>query len=249
MKRKLQALIVFLLLGIVKLPLEQHTVTALRNHEMLYQPLDYQARDAVGQIGFAAALGGLRSLVASVTYLMGFTAFEEVNWPRVDFLYNITTQLQPRFDVYWKDAAEHMAYDAASAYRYTDSRPRLYREQLYRQYVQRGIDILNDGLRYLPRSVRLHSTVADLYSRRLEPPNHELAGQHYLLAYQNGGLPVNARLAAYEWAQLDNAPARWREAYQILKSGYDRGLRMPGMINFLHLLETRLNVPPMQRVR
>ena len=249
MKRKLQALVVFLLLGIAKLPLEQHTVAALRDHEMLYQPLDYQARDAVGQVGFAAALGGLRSLVASVTYLMGFTAFEEVNWPRVDFLYNITTQLQPRFDVYWKDAAEHMAYDAASNYRYDESRPRLYREQLYRQYVQRGIDILKDGLRFLPHNDRLHATLADLYSRRKEPPDHELAGRHYLLAYQNGGLPVNARLAAYEWAQLDNAPERWRAAYQILRDSYARGLHMPGLVNFLHMLETKLNVPPMQRAR
>jgi hypothetical protein len=249
MKRKLQALIVFLLLGIGKLPFEQRTVAGLRDHGMLYQPLDYQARDAVGQVGFAAALGGLRSLVASVTYLMGFTAFEEVDWPRVDFLCNITTELQPRFDEYWKDAAEHMAYDAASYYRYNESRPRLYREQLYRQYVRRGIDILNNGLRYLPHSNRLHSTLADLYARRLEPPDHELAGQHYLLAYQNGGLPVNARLAAYEWAQLDNAPARWRTAYAILRDGYNRNLRMPGMMNYLRMLETKLNVPEPQRVR
>lgn len=246
MKRKLQALMVFLLLGIAKLPLEQRTVASLREHEMLYQPLDYQARDAVGQVGFAAALGGLRSLVASVTYLMGFTAFEEVNWPRVDFLYGITTQLQPRFDVYWKEAAEHMAYDAASHYRYTEGRPQLYREQLYRQYVQRGIDILNDGLRYLPKSERLHATLGDLYAHRLEPPNHELAGEHYLLSFQNGGLPVNARLAAYEWAQLDNAPVRWRQAYQILRDGYVRGLRMPGLINALRLLDAKLKALPQQ---
>jgi hypothetical protein len=157
---------------------------------------------------------------------------------------SLTTQLQPRFDVYWKDASEHMAYDAASHYRYTEGRPRLYREQLYRQYVQRGIDILQDGLRYLPKSDRLHSTLADFYSHRLEPPDHELAGQHYLLAFQNGGLPVNARLAAYEWAQLDNAPDHWRQAYQILRESYAHGLRMPGVVNTLHVLEAKLKPQP-----
>ena len=249
MKRKLQALVVFILIGIGKLPLEQRAEADLRGHDMLYAPLEYTARDAVGQMGFAATLGGLRSLVASVTYLMGFTAFEDVNWSRVDMLFGITTMLQPRFDVYWDDAAEHMAYDAASYYRYDESRPSLYRKQLYRQHVQRGVDILNDGLRHLPQNDRLHTALANIYGRRVEPPNHELAGTHYLLAFQNGGLPVYERLAAYEWAQLDDAPGRWQEAYAILKHSYGRGLRLPGAINFMHLLENKLNIPEAQRVR
>ncbi|MDB6137371.1 MAG: hypothetical protein JWO94_443 [Verrucomicrobiaceae bacterium] len=248
MKRHLFALGTFLLLGIFKLPLEQATVANLRGHDMLYAPPDYSARDAVGQMGFAATLGGLRSLVASITYLMGFTAFEEVNWSRVDMLYGITTMLQPRFDLYWDDAAGHMAYDAASYYRYDESRPSLNRKQLYREHVQRGIDILNDGLRHLPQSDRLHTSLGHLYARRIEPPNHELAGEQYLLAFQNGGLPVDERLAAYEWAQLDNAPERWRQAYAILKRAYAMGMRMPGSINFMHTLENKLKIPPGQRV-
>ncbi|MDB6075756.1 MAG: hypothetical protein JWO89_3396 [Verrucomicrobiaceae bacterium] len=249
MKRKLQALVVFILLGICKLPLEQRTATSLRSHEMLYAPLDYSARDAVGQMGFAATLGGLRSLVASITYLMGYTAFEETNWSRVDMLFGITTMLQPRFDVYWDDAAGHMAYDAASNYLYDESRPTLYRKQLYRENVQRGIDILNEGLRHLPKSDRLHTSLGHLYARRVEPRNHELAGEHYLLAYQNGGLPVMERLAAYEWAQLNNAPERWKQAYTILKRSYGMGLRAPGTMNFMHSLENKLNIPPALRVR
>ena len=152
MKRRLQAIAILLLLGVLKLPLERAVSTELRGHEMLYAPLDYSARDAVGQMGFAATLGGLRSLVASITYLMGFTAFEEVNWSRVDMLYGLTTMLQPRFDVYWDDAATHMAYDAASYYKYDETRPSLYRKQLYRQHVQRGIDIAEEGLRHLPNA-------------------------------------------------------------------------------------------------
>ncbi len=251
MKRQLQALAVFLLIGIVKLPLEQRTVATLRSHEMLYAPLDYSARDAVGQMGFAATLGGLRSLVASITYLMGFTAFEDVNWSRVDMLFGITTLLQPRFDIYWDDASGHMAYDAASYYFYDESRPSLYRKQLYRENVQRGIDILNNGLRYLPQSDRLHASLGHLYARRVLPRNHELAGLHYLLAAQNGGLPLYERLAAYEWAQLDNAPERWKQAYDILKRAYAKGTlrRMAGAMEALHTLERKLNVTEAERVK
>lgn len=253
MKRTFQALLVFLLLGLAKLPLEHRAEAELRSHDMLYAPLDYSTRDAVGQMGFAATLGGLRSLVASVTYLMGYTAFEDVNWERVDMLFGLTTLLQPRFDVYWDDASGHMAYDAASYYIYDETRPTLYRKQLYRQYVQRGIDYLNDGLRHLPHSDKLHTSLAHLYARRQQPANHELAGEHYLLAFQNGGLPVNERLAAYEWAQLDNAPERWKQAYAILKRSKKTldamRVTLPGLITAMHTLEQKLAIPPEQRVR
>lgn len=253
MKRKLQALLALMLLGGLKLPLEHHAQAELRSHNVLYAPLDYNSRDAVGQLGFAATLGGLRSLVASVTYLMGFTAFEDVNWARVDMLFGLTTLLQPRFDVYWDDASGHMAYDAASFYNYDETRPSLYRKQLCRQYVQRGIDYLTDGLRHLPESDKLHASLGHLYARRQQPADHDLAGQHYLLAFQNGGLPMYERLAAYEWAQLDNSPARWKQAYEILKRARTTlkrlGVVPAGLTNALHTLEEKLAVPPTLRVQ
>ena len=245
MKRKLQALALFLLIGIVKLPIEQHLAEDLRSRDMLYAPLDYSARDAVGQMGFAATLGGLRSLAASVTYLMGFSAFEDVDWPRVDMLFGLTTLLQPRFDVYWDDAASHMAYDAASYYKYDETRPTLYRKKLYREHVQRGIDILNEGLRHLPDNKRLHATLAEFYSRRQEPPDHEAAGQHYMAAYKSGGLPVLERMGAYEWTQLDNAPERWKQAYAVFKRDVDAHIALtPGAVRALTILEQKLGLPP-----
>jgi hypothetical protein len=155
--------------------------------------------------------------------------------------------LQPRYDVYWDDASEHMAYDAASYYKYDETRPTLYRKQLYRQHVRRGIDILEEGLRHLPNSARLHTSLGHLYARRQEPPNHELAGKHYLLAFQNGGLPFNERLAAYEWALLSDAPERWKQAYDILKRAKKQtdamGVKMPGALAAMHTLEDKLNIP------
>ena len=245
MKRKLLAIALFLLVGIVKLPLEQRAHSDLRSHDLLYAPLDYSARDAVGQMGFAATLGGLRSLVASITYLMGFTAFEDVNWSRVDMLYGLTTMLQPRFDVYWDDAAGHMAYDAASYYKYDETRPSLYRKKLYRDYVQRGIDIAEEGLRYLPNNKKLHYTLGDFYARRVEPPDHERAGEHYMKAFQNGGMPMLERLAAYQWTQLDNSPERWKQAYAVFKRDVDAGMKLSaGASNALRILEKKLNLPP-----
>ena len=69
MKRQLQALAVFLLLGAVKLPVEEAATCHLREAKLLTKPISISLRESLGQASFAASLGGLRSLVASITYL------------------------------------------------------------------------------------------------------------------------------------------------------------------------------------
>jgi hypothetical protein len=138
MKARHWAIILFLGLGIAKLPLEQHSTTTLRSAGALNAPTDLGLRENLGQMSFAASLGGLRSLVASITYLQAFAAFENVDWGKVDSLMTLTTRLQPNFSVYWDDAASRMGYDAASYFRYDESRPTLYRNRLYREHVARG---------------------------------------------------------------------------------------------------------------
>jgi hypothetical protein len=247
MKKKHLALAVFLGLGLAKLPLEQSATTTLRAANVLSLPTDLGLRENLGQMSFAATMGGLRSLVASVTYLQAFAAFENVDWGKVDSLMTLTTRLQPRFDVYWDDAASRMGYDAASYYRYDESRPTLYRNKLYREHVARGIDILNEGLRHLPASSRLYQRLGEFYARRLEPPDHARAGESFLRCYQNGGLRVYERLAAYEWARTDDR-ALQKRAYDILRSAYLRGIKLPSVITTLKELEKALQIPPWQHI-
>ncbi len=64
-------------------------------------------------------MGGLRSLVASITYLEAYTAFEDVDWGQVDLLMTLTTRLRDPLTTptYWeKEASWHMAYNAAAYY-------------------------------------------------------------------------------------------------------------------------------------
>jgi hypothetical protein len=247
MKARHWAIILFLGLGIAKLPLEQHSTTTLRSAGALNAPTDLGLRENLGQMSFAASLGGLRSLVASITYLQAFAAFENVDWGKVDSLMTLTTRLQPNFGVYWDDAASRMGYDAASYYRYDESRPTLYRNRLYREHVARGIEILNEGLQRLPNDSKLHQRLGEFYARRLEPPDHVKAGEHFLLCSQNGGLKVYERMAAYEWAKVEDRPTQKR-AYDILRSSYLRGLKLPSVIITLKALEKSLQIPPWQHI-
>lgn len=256
MRLKLAALAVFLILGMVKMPLEQNVQTTLRNSGSLKTPASLSLRDSLGQMAFAASLGGLRSLVASVVYLQAYAAFERSNWAQVESLHTLTTQLQPNYVPYWDDGATRLAYDAASHFLYDEQRPRLYRHQLYRQYYERGVNFAATGAAILPGSRVLHQRLGEFYSRivgspeqkQLVPPDHLKAARHFIQAHQNGALDWTERAAAYELAKLPDSRAEWAEAYQILRKYYERGIRVPTAMTLLKDLENRLNLPAEKRI-
>ena len=255
MSSKAWAIAVFLIIGIVKLPVEQRAHQQMEATGTLKAPVAPTLRENLGQAAFAASLGGLRSLVASVVYLQAYTAFERGRFDQVESLHALTTQLQPRYPVYWDDAATRMAYDAASHYLYDEKRPRLYRNQLYKQHFQRGLEFAEQGVKHLPDSKLLHQRLGEFYSRLMSTPEQKVlvsadslkAGQHYMLAYKNGALPFTERFAAYEYAKLKDAPAQWREAYDILRR-HDvmtrrQGVVLPTTVGLIKELGQRLGLP------
>lgn len=245
MKPRHWGLLIFLLVGIVKLPLEHRVYQQLSAEEVLPPRMDVGVMENLGQMGLAASLGGLRSMVASGLYLSAASAWDDKDWGAVDNRMGIATRLDPRYDGYWDNAANFMAYDAAS---WAREQPEFYTQQLYGHYVKRGIQILEQGLTYLPKSNRLHRNLGEVYSARPQPPDPKQAGEHFLLAFQNGALPVYERRAAYEFAKLPNDPAAWKQGYTILQHHYAIGNKLPGVISNLKTLEQKLNIPLAQRI-
>jgi hypothetical protein len=256
-RSKWLAALCFVVLGVVKLPLESRAEAHLRAEGSLPVRGDFRLREDLGQLAFAASLGGLRSLVASMTYLQAFTAFERSRWDKVESLHNLTTQLQPRYAGYWDDAATRMAYDAASFYLNDPSRPRLYRNQLYRKNFERGIRFAEDGSKELPQSYLLHERLGEFYFRLvavpeqklLFPPDYRKAGEHYLASFENGGLPKNRRFAAYAFARVPDAPDLWQRAYDLLKGTISAGYESPTMVTVVKELEEKLHIPTEQRLK
>lgn len=245
MKRRFQALSVLLLLGLVKLPVEQATTATLREARLLTPMPDFGLRDQLGQMSFAAAFGGLRSLIASFTYLRAYHAWGNVNWAAVDSLFQITTRLQPRYEHYWDEAAWHMAYNAASHYLNDESLNPAVRGKLFHEHIRRGHDILVEGLRVLPEDPRLWNSLAELYERRTYEPAR--AAECYLKVAEFTGNARFRRFAGYQFAQAAD-PAHWQRGYDLLREAYDRGQRPPTLINTLKDLEKKLVVPAGRRI-
>lgn len=248
MKRKLQALTVLLLLGAVRLPMEQAVTQHFRDHGLLSPPLSLNLRENLSQMGFAASLGGLRSLVATVTYLRAYREWEQDNWAKVDSLFHLTTSLQPSYENYWDEAAWQMAYNAASHYQYDEGIEVNARMTLYKQHVQRGITILQDGLRILPNGARLWSTLGDIYANRTRDPREvTLAAEAYLQVHRISHNDYYFRLAAYQYAKTPD-PAKWRKAYDMLRVAYQKKQFTASLIDVLKKLEEKLNIPYPQRI-
>lgn len=245
MKRKLQAAAVLLIFGVLKLPLEQRVTHDLRAMHLVDEPLHLGVGENMGQMGLAAALGGLRGLAATIFELRAHVAFTQVNWAQVDSYYKLVTQLQPRISRYWEEASWHMAYNAASYYLYNQELKPGLRGQLYHDYVQRGIDILQKGLRVMPDNPRLWQKLGDLHWNRSK--DFKASGDAYLNSFKHGGLNFTERFAGYAYAQSDD-PASWAKGYAILKKLYDEKKATPGLIEFLKMLEQNLHLPAAQRI-
>lgn len=246
MNRKLAAIALFAVAGIVKLPLEQRLSDDLHARSLLEDPVGIDLRESLGQMGFAASLGGLRSLVASITYLQAYSAFEDVDWGKVDSLMAVTTRLQPREASYWDEAAWHQAWNAASHYLRNESLRAALRNKLFRDHVERGLDIVQQGLRFLPDNPKLLVRLGDLYHDR--KPDPAKAAEAYLAAYAHGALRFYERKAAYDLVNV-NDRAAWERAYAILKKNYDDDLATPSVMTNLPILENRLGIPPEKRVK
>lgn len=248
MKRKLQAIGVLLLLGAIKLPLEDRVTRDLRAQRLLHEPVSASALESLGQSGLAAVLGGGRGLVACILQLYAYTEFKRVNWAEVDSLYSLITRLQPRREGYWDEASWHMAFNAASYYLYRNNDPAYTNEmrgQLREQYVRRGIEILQEGLRWMPESGRLWMQLAEIYNRRSH--EHAKAGAAYEMAYKHGAPNYTLHAAGFNYAQALDEES-WRKGYAILKAEYDRGRATPGLIEHLKNVESYLNIPREKRI-
>jgi hypothetical protein len=248
LNRQVAAGILLAVAGVAKLPLEERFSDDLRAKGLLQTAVGLDLREGLGQMGFAASLGGLRSLVASITYLQAYAAFEDTDWGKVDSLMTVTTRLQPREASYWDEASWHQAYNAASSYLRNENLRAAIRSKLYRDQVQRGVEILQEGLRFLPDHPKLLVKLGMIYADRQQEPRK--AAETFLKAYQHGANGFYERRAAYELVKLGDPEADWK-AYEILKRYYDQGMKMKGtsIMRDLPLLEERLGIPPAQRAK
>jgi tetratricopeptide (TPR) repeat protein len=235
------------LFGAARLPME-HAISAT-HRELHLRAVDFNLglREQLGQLGFAAALSGFRSLVADALFIQAHVAWERTEWGRVLLLFRQVTTLQPRAILFWDMAAWHMAWNASVAALNDPTQPRLaLRVKAQREYFQLGKDFLERGIQNNPERPQLYEALARLY--RDKYIDHEHAAEFFAKAAALPGAPsYEKRFAAYE---LSHCEGREREAYEDLRRLYDLGEneRLPTLLSRLQELERKLDIPLDQRI-
>ncbi len=242
-------LITFLVLifGVLRLPIE-NALTERNRVVYSYQAnLRLELREQIGQLGFIAALSGFRSLAADFAFIEAQTAWERTEWSRVLLCFREATTLQPHSLLYWEMAGWHMAWNASAAALHDRTLPNdLLRRRAQRQYIELGKNFLERGIHNNPRRPQLYESLARIYRDKLQ--DHAAAAACYTKAASLPGSPeYDERFAAYE---LSYTPGREREAWQILRSLYDRGPHehLPTLLERLRFLEKKLNLPLQDRI-
>lgn len=247
MMRKIAAIVLLGAFGAVIMPWESALDTAQKEAHLRRTTLDMSLRERVGQMGFLAALSGFRSPLAAYLWIEAHNAWEKTEWGRMAGLFDTVTTLQPRSLLYWDMAAWHMAWNASVAALDDKSQPsEALRVRNQRQYFKLGRDYLERGIKNNPNTYFLHAALGNLLQQKME--DHCAAGDAYLKASQfPDAPPFIARIAGYELAKC---PGREREAYELLKSLYDKGeeQRKPSLISTLKELEKKLDVPEAERI-
>ncbi|MBU3664512.1 MAG: hypothetical protein FGM15_01350 [Chthoniobacterales bacterium] len=236
------------LFGLARLPFERSLDRLQRMSGLRSGIPEISLREQIGQLSYAAALGGFRSLVAAFLWIDAHTAWEQTAWGRMAGIFQSVTALQPRSLVYWDLSSWHMAWNAAIAARENPREPsELLRIRAEREYKRLGRDFLERGIANNPDSYLLHERLGVMLRDKFS--DHAGAAAAFDRAAQMDGAPAYVkRMAAYELAQV---PGREKEAYDRLRAIYDLGEseRLPRVITLLGELETKLGVPQHQRIQ
>lgn len=211
-------------------------------------------REQLGQLGAAAALGGFRSFLATLSELRGITAYTDVDYSAVESHYHLATQLQPREPGYWNTAAWMMDANARRYYlTFALERTEEERAVLAGLSVERGKRFLDDGVEYNPEDFDLQQALGNHLALRRE----DFCGAAEAFARAATLLEGPTAAERHHAIYLAQCPGREEEAYGKLRriseaiqrgeSPIPRGMMPISLVLHMRYLERILGMPEEMR--
>ena len=223
--RVLVSLAILVVFGFVKIPFESQTEQKLKDKGFRDWVPNMSAREQLTQASFIGAIGGFRSLVASIYDLRAHEAFRDKDWGSVERFRKVTTSLQPRFAKHWDLAAWDMAWNAYAYYRskseFSDDDLELWRieKMIMPSYLDKGLSFAKEGAKWTPESYRLSMVIGDIYAQKYNNP--KLASEWYFKSSQAKDAPSYI-YRAYA-TQLAKCVGMEEEAYKVVSNLYNGG--------------------------
>lgn len=230
--------------GALRMPFEDRLTAELRQQRLLPGKLEISTRDRIEQTGWAVALGGLRTVVATILNLRAYGFFSTQRWDDLGDTYDMIVDLAPHTRYYWEAGSWHLAYNAASYYLHDSTLPGFRRREIWRDYVAQGREFLDRAIRNNPEDWRLRHALGSLLLdpnkfNALRDPQKAFvdAADAYGAAVVGEGVPemVN-RFHVYALARVPGREAEALERARLLHARNPRN-RTPTMLALLYVLE------------
>lgn len=248
MKGRILAIVVLLVWGLIKMPLETNISKEREEKRLGGFKLTAGLREQAGQAGFVAVLGGLRAMVADLTWIKAHIAWEKTEYGRMKVLFDVCTALQPRRENYWDIAGWHMAWNAAANVQLHDKtiKDEFEREREIRRYWKLGEQYLRDGIKNNPDSWLLYERLGGFYRDKLND-KCQAAWAYGEAAKRPGRLDFVRRFHAMYLAEC---PGHEREGYEKLLALFKESERewLPGLLTSIRKVEEKLGIPKEQRL-
>jgi hypothetical protein len=219
----LLALVVLLLGGLLRLPLEKAFSAELETKNLAEARLNLSLRDELGQSTFIAVLGGFRSLVATILEIQSIEPWQRHDWAKVDAAYALCTRLQPRNWHYWEWRAWMSSHNAFDYYKYQDlTRPGL-QPWLRQNLIDRALAVLDESMLHLPNNYRPRYNKAALLCdfEKNKHADYYQASLWYRKAWELR--PDRRYIYRFSVYNLARAPGHELEAWPLLLEMYNSG--------------------------
>jgi len=238
--------------GAAKLRFEDRLNQDMVKARLIQPPLKKGTNLQLGQTSAAVALGGLRSLVASIWNLRAFLHFENLDWLKLEQSYEVITTLQPQTFHYWDTGAWHLHTNASVYYKENKDLSPIRRSAMRIQYIKKGSAFLEEGARQNPENWKLHLALARLWSDKHKSPDLPRALLHYEDTLACDTIPDYKRtqLERFTFYTMTRVQSRESDALALGLRLFDKSARnhTPNLVSCLFALQNSLNIPEADRI-
>jgi len=250
-----QIIVIFCILlgfGAAKLQFEDRLSQDMVEARLIQPPLKEGTSLRLGQTGAAVALGGLRSLVASIWNLRAFLHFENLDWLKLEQSYEVITTLQPQTFHYWDTGAWHLHTNASVFYKENKDLSPIRRSAMRMQYIKKGSEFLEEGARQNPDNWKLHLALARIWSDKNKVPDLPRALKHYEDTLACDTIPDYKRnqLERFTFYTMTRVQSRESDALELGQRLFNKSERnhTPNLVSCIFALQNSLKTPEADRI-
>lgn len=201
-KKLIVVVIALLVLGLARVPFERKYMDELTERNILSPSLSLGVYNDLKQSSFAGVLGGLRSVVATLTNLEAYGHFENQEWYELKKAYQTCVALDPHNLYYWQSGGWHLAYNAAADAKNNRNLKNVQRRVLEKEFIAQGDEFFRQGAKANPKDGSMWAEIGRLWTSPFKYPDYVKASEAWEKAASLSSNKIYQRSLVYSMARV-----------------------------------------------